>query len=366
MAQPKIALDSFLQRPLVLLIHGGSFTHGSRNDMVSEAMYFAGRGYVSASIDYRMGWSTGASSNPASCLGNNTSHKYALYRTVQDAKAALRFIVSNASIFNVDTSAIFIGGTSSGAFTSMSVCYMSEADFEIVAPGIVATLGGLDTASNDLHCPVNIKGLLAYKDAIFDSTFIQPNEFIPTLFIHGTADPYYPYLTGTVYTCPSYFTTQGAGLIAPYMARNGGCYENNYKVNGDHGLIYPQSYTLAVRSHFVKQVLCGECHQTIVENQITISDSLLASSVSSYSNVATGYHLLVNPVRHEISVERDGNILQNGLSLDIYNLLGQIVLSTSIEDVPSIISLNTLNNGIYICELRAQGTKLLATKVAIY
>src|SRR5436853_6282152 len=47
------------KRPFILLIHGGSFRKGCRTQMTTDCIEFAKRGYIAATIDYRLGWVPG-------------------------------------------------------------------------------------------------------------------------------------------------------------------------------------------------------------------------------------------------------------------------------------------------------------------
>ena len=48
--------DTVTQRPLIVFVHGGGFSSGTRTspEIVDEATVFARKGYVTASIDYRL------------------------------------------------------------------------------------------------------------------------------------------------------------------------------------------------------------------------------------------------------------------------------------------------------------------------
>jgi carboxylesterase type B len=50
--------DTETNRPLLIFVHGGSFIGGSKTDgdMVAMCQRFAKKGYVTASIDYRLGF----------------------------------------------------------------------------------------------------------------------------------------------------------------------------------------------------------------------------------------------------------------------------------------------------------------------
>ena len=90
-------------RPLLMLINGGAFVGGSKQQdaIVDMANYYASRGFVVFSIDYRLrdhmgtipqAWIDATSvSNPS-----NLDQIFAIYPAHRDAKAALRWIMANA------------------------------------------------------------------------------------------------------------------------------------------------------------------------------------------------------------------------------------------------------------------------------
>ena len=42
-------------RPAIMIVHGGAWKHGDRSDFRAVARVFARAGYVTASVDYRLG-----------------------------------------------------------------------------------------------------------------------------------------------------------------------------------------------------------------------------------------------------------------------------------------------------------------------
>src|ERR1041385_6518935 len=58
---PDMSLDTMTKRPLIVSMHGGGFSVGSRTVNAGFCEEFALRGYVSATIDYRL---------YSSCSGN--------------------------------------------------------------------------------------------------------------------------------------------------------------------------------------------------------------------------------------------------------------------------------------------------------
>lgn len=82
--------------PAVILIHGGGWRSGDRSMELPMALQLAARGYVAATVEYRL--------SPE-----------ALYpAAVLDLKAAVRWLRAHARAYGVDTSRIAVYGCSSG------------------------------------------------------------------------------------------------------------------------------------------------------------------------------------------------------------------------------------------------------------
>ena len=337
---PNMTIDPLKKRPLVMLIHGGSFSSGARENMTSEVKYFAAKGYVCATIDYRLGWSDSLQY----CKGDNKLHIDAIYRAVQDAKAALRYLSANSATYHIDSTEIFIGGTSAGAFTALAVVFTTEEYFNFLKPGISDTLGHLNSSSNNLTDPYFIKGILSYKGAIFDSSIINSENMIPAIFLHGTADPYYPYYSGNAYNCSNYFTLDGSGSLSKRLRNLGECYELNYKINGDHGEIYPANYTLGRRALFMKRLLCNECDQIIVENQNIINEG---------NKIIADVKVYPNPVLNNLIVTG----VDNTYRYEIYNVSSQIIKSDWFID--NSINFTELAGGFYILTVFDKENKII-------
>lgn len=107
------------KRPVMIAIHGGGFLFGDKTEMTSLCREFAARGYVCASINYRL--------VPDDPPGDaKDQYTRAVMAAVADADHATRWIEANAVRFHADTTRIFIGGSSAGAVTSMLLAYNPE------------------------------------------------------------------------------------------------------------------------------------------------------------------------------------------------------------------------------------------------
>ena len=124
-------------RPMLLLIHGGAFVGGSKQQeaIVDMANYYASRGFVVFSIDYRLRDHMGtipqewidATSGSAPA---NLNQIYAMYPAHRDAKAALRWIIANADNYHINTDYITVGGGSAGAIISIGLGASELSDYK--------------------------------------------------------------------------------------------------------------------------------------------------------------------------------------------------------------------------------------------
>ncbi len=122
-------------KPLALIIHGGAFSVGSKEDanIVRMRQDFAKRGYVTASINYRLGYfQTDVAKNCNvpnwNCINLADSSEWirSWFRGVQDAKGALRFLINNQTLYDIDPANVFVMGESAGAFIALGVGYLDD------------------------------------------------------------------------------------------------------------------------------------------------------------------------------------------------------------------------------------------------
>jgi acetyl esterase/lipase len=182
--------DTVASRPAIVWVHGGSFCCGSRTsaEIVEEARYFARKGYVSVSIDYRLadGGCTG-SAPPGVCLT-------AIAQAREDAETAVRFLRANAATYRIDPTRIAIGGTSAGAITALNVGYSPENPSPGDHQGFDSSVRAAQSLSGT---ELNSGSQINAGDA-------------PALLFHGTADPLVPY----AWAQSTVDRAEAAGLLA--------------------------------------------------------------------------------------------------------------------------------------------------------
>ena len=177
--------DTLQKHPMVMLIHGGAFYFGSKDNpsITRWCRHLASKGYVAVSIDYRMGF-----------IPTLPSIGRAGYRAIQDAHAAMRFMVAHQEEYGIDTSMMFVGGASAGAITSLNLAFMTnETRPEYSRGGFLRPeLGDIDICGNNIRTVFHIKGIVDMWGAMPDTSMLH-NHDIPILAFHGDADDIVPY-----------------------------------------------------------------------------------------------------------------------------------------------------------------------------
>jgi pentatricopeptide repeat protein len=100
-----------------------------------------------------------------------------------------------------------LGGSSAGGFAALHVAYLdqNEAPSSITGGLLSPDLGCLDCSGNNFNHSVELAGLVNLWGALGDSSFVDADETVPTLLVHGTADGVVPFGVGQpfgVFTTP--------------------------------------------------------------------------------------------------------------------------------------------------------------------
>lgn len=159
--------DTVARRPAVVYVHGGGFSHGGKAGGANFANYFAHRGFVVVSIDYRLlaPLGCGGQINPSpECVS-------AAYAAQHDAQAAVRWLRANATSYRVDPNRIAMAGASAGAITSLLAAWRPEDPGTSGNPGYSSAIRGAVSISGGT--PIN--DYITRGDA-------------PAIFFHGTED----------------------------------------------------------------------------------------------------------------------------------------------------------------------------------
>lgn len=183
--------------PTVLFVAGGSFAHSYKENYLQQRMEIAKAGYVVASMEYR------------------TIPDGVFPQSLEDVKAAIRFLKANAEEYGIDKERIAIMGESAGGYlVAMAGATNGTRDFDkgenlsenSDVKAVVDIYGVTDFGEADFDIPEDIDEgyraiLLSVKfwlnDVRNDIKVTNPISYIsektpPFLLMHGDADTLVP------------------------------------------------------------------------------------------------------------------------------------------------------------------------------
>ena len=347
--------DTAQLRPIIFFVHGGSFIGGDRNDqsLNKTAQFFTKKGYVTANIEYRLEQSRLATAYLNFADANNWYR--AITRATQDLKAAIRYIkkdvATNGNQYKVDTTKIFIYGSSAGAITALHTAYLDDtAEMRnSVFKSSYRALGGLDgNSGNPGYSLSGIKAIISCSGAIQSPDWLSNNTDIAYLAFHNTIDPVVPFDIGCF------------DVVACWLGYfNGG------------NKIYPKTRSLGMKSEFYPinsvghpsdQVSDTATHRLVWEKTTSFLYSILNPSIvtSIRNNTVNNIELFPNPSDGNFNINIPREIRSKNVMLDIVNMEGQQVYSVSVNNKEFIQLHVDLPNGLYMLSITSDEQNYLS------
>lgn len=192
--------DTFNSKPLLLLVHGGGFSGGKRDNPLekkfSEAM--AQKGFAVASISYRL-TRKGKGFN----CDTPAQEKIATFAAAaEDVLKATKYLQERASELDIDTEKIILVGSSAGAEAVLHAAFMRN----------------LPEFQFPEYADIKYAGLISFAGAVLNVDYISKENAIPSLFFHGKKDNLVPYKTASHHYCDKnaagYLVLDGPRTIA--------------------------------------------------------------------------------------------------------------------------------------------------------
>ena len=223
--------DGTKERPLLLMMHGGSFFIGNKEEpgQVGWCQYFASLGYVAVSINYRLGF------HP-----RKKEIRVAEYRALEDADAALEYLLGRDDL-RIDKERVFVAGTSAGAMTALNLAFRLYGDkpMKEVTPRLPKDFR--------FRAVANLWG------SVHDLSVLE-HASVPILSFQSVADPVMPYdygyplgWAGKLYSDPMYGThaVHEKAMELGMRAEHHPCSEPRHRIHLDDALEYtPRFYEI--------------------------------------------------------------------------------------------------------------------------
>lgn len=179
--QIMIAYDSLCVCPIVVFVHGGSWNSGQYQDWIknNKISFFTSRKIHLAAVNYRL------SPNPPSLYDDNRiKHPDHL----NDLSKALKWLIDNAELYNIDKNNIFLMGHSAGAhlvsLLATNERFLCQVGLDLTAiKGVISLDGGYYLTGD----------LAEYKDKedMKDIWIAYQNAFTDDELVHYDATPLY-------------------------------------------------------------------------------------------------------------------------------------------------------------------------------
>lgn len=388
--------DQNCRRPCIVLVHGGAWISGSKEDalMVTFANEFAKKGWVVAVINYRIGMHktsnydqyalcTSGLSEPCAYVADTTEVIRANYRGQQDAKDAIRFMKDRYTMDSTDIYNYFIAGESAGGFIALStVFYDKDIEKPLACDAINPpdapdpqlesclppnysllreNLGDIQGHPSEYEHDASVKGVGSFYGGLFNFSVIDNLDNWPVIYLyHQGSDVVVNYNYGRLLgrldaecyapnnLCQSYmnyptaYGGKGIKLFFDGLQTAGPTYQadiiENYEYMNDcldngHSVDTPLMRVENMATLFA---------QRVADNGNTPGVSCQLSAAELYE---VPFKVAPNP--------SDGQIVIDAPSSDrilIYNALGKLVYTGNINAGENKLDLTRMGKGVFMIQ----------------
>jgi len=368
--------DTSTARPLLVLVHGGSFYGGTKTDadMAALGQSFAKKGFAVASIEYRLGFFPFDSSGIVP----------ALIRAVQDLKASVRFFYKDrisVNQFKIDTNNIFIGGSSAGAITALHMAYLNKS-CEIntyVPPTALDAMGGLEGKSGNPCYSSKVRGVINICGALGKYGWMETGD-VPLVSLHGTSDATVIYGRGKANPGIPMLYLDGSRML--YSGTQVSGINHQFYTWHGAGHVPYQSNALYMDStiNFVKQFLISTMG---CPNSPTLLANTPAGTVSAYSftncitNVTVACEVGINELSPNNLLEKiypnpsntDVTLIfktNENHKIEVLDITGKMLLSANTIADSYVLEKTKFIPGIYLLRVSDVYGNYFSQKLIIY
>lgn len=403
----KPKMDSNCLRPVIVLVHGGAWIAGSKEDinMVLMSREFAKKGWVVANINYRLGNHKAANytmyalcnnsiSAPCGYISDSAEVFRANYRAMQDAKGAIRFMKNRNILDSSDVNNVFIAGESAGAIISYataftdqvseksSFCYaLNDAptpDADLNNFGCIPTnndltrpdLGSIEGNLNIGNFDASVKGIGSFYGATFDLSIINQLADTPCVYLfHQGADVVVNYTYGrllgrTSWECYAQTNLCQTYFFYPHSFGNESLKQYYISLGNaapvyQADIVYNYEYlnNCFSNGHSIDNFYLRVQNMTnLFANKIALSANNPLSNcninqINAAQNLQPIISLYPNPASHQINLKVMPNMVSSTYKL--YDYTGRLINTQLIDSENMVVDVHDLNDGLYFISVDA-------------
>ena len=322
--------DTNTNRPLLIFAHGGVYIEGDKNSntMVALCEAFAKRGYITASIRYRL-------TNLQSLLSANSYNIFSqtVINSISDMKSAIRYfrkdVKNNNNIFGINTNQIFVGGYSAGAVTAAHLSVIDEGEVPEEFQTFFDKSGGIEGNSGNPGYSSEVSGAILIAGAINTTNFLDEND-PPIVSVHSTDD-------NTIdYECASPLSNLGISLLdLPVLCGSGKIHDELDNIG-----ILNDLYTFSFGGHSAPII---NLEVTVIPFISDFLYEMICQSTSVDNQESPSFSVYPNPCQNYINIEN----LNKTNNVVVVDMLGNIVSEFQLKSGANQINTSALSDGVY-------------------
>jgi Secretion system C-terminal sorting domain/alpha/beta hydrolase fold len=342
--EPSEPTDDVTKRPVIILAHGGSFVGGAKEQLDPLCIAYTRKGYVCASIDYRLIPFTGAAPTEKQLA-------IAPFFASQDLKAAVRFFRKSAAGTNpykIDPNFIAVGGISAGSIAALIATYLDEKD--AITPelqGLLASIGGIEGVSGNAGYCSKVKAVLNLSGALPTPTWIGIWD-VPLASFHGTADATVPVDCGLIGTTPAC----GSRALSRWATRQG---TRNWFVpvkDGGHDELYINPKYAGILQGFVYG-------SAIFLKSVFCPFGYAPEKNAALAEATSPMRVYPNPSTDQMTVEMEANVANTPYRMTILDAMGrQLRTFQSQNESQMVLNKNDFGLGLFFLQVRFENDVL--------
>ena len=322
--------DIVNNRPLLIFAHGGVYIEGDKNSntMVTLCEEFAKRGYVTASIRYRL-------TSLQSLLSSNSYNIFSqtVVNSISDMKSAVRYfrkdVAENNNTFGINPDLIFVGGYSAGAVTAAHLSVIDEGEVPDEFLPFFDESGGIEGNSGNFGFSSEVSGAILLAGAINTTNFLDEND-PPIVSVHSTDD-------NTIdYECASPLGNLGISLLdLPVLCGSGKIHDELDNIG-----IINDLYTFSFGGHSAPII---NLEGTVVPFISDFLHNLICQSSNIDIEELPLFSVYPNPCQNYINIENVNKIK----SVVVIDMLSNIVTESKLKPGVNKINISELSRGVY-------------------
>lgn len=322
------------KRPLVMMVFGGGFISGKRQDMAPLCEEYAKRGFVAATIDYRIGF------DGVSIIASDSAEVLrAGFRGAQDGKSALRFLKARHLEDSIDLERVWVGGASAGSIVALATAFFQSESDKPKEAGAIAPVGGrqrpdLGSIQGNRHLngyDTKVQGVFNIFGALLSLNQLRPDNDMAVISYHQTQDPVVPCginkpYYGTPLVAANYPTLYGTCAIESYMQQLGvpSALHKTWIYNGTQHAVHDQNAVLQFFFESANPILCNAVStREIHKKEFSLSPNPCADFIYLSGDWQGASFRILDPGGVQLSsgvVSRDGALRTDHLTPGMYLL----------------------------------------------